>query len=170
LKIEKEPQPEELLARPFLRALKASTTAGATTIYDYWPHGQLKAVTLPDASAVNYGYDEAQRLTSVTDSLGNSITYTLDNAGNRTAETVKDDFFAPQPRPRLKKTPATTRMGAWTKLLIGWSLVTLPQTERQPPKPLTTGTAGAPAMGTCGGEDSPQLAHAGVTQITHRLV
>jgi YD repeat-containing protein len=70
--------------------LKTSTTAGATTNYDYWPNGLLKAVTLPDASSVNYAYDDAQRLTGVTDNLGNSITYTLDNMGNRTAQTVKD--------------------------------------------------------------------------------
>ena len=32
----------------------------------------------------------AQRLTSITDSLGNSVTYTLDEAGNRKKEDTKD--------------------------------------------------------------------------------
>jgi YD repeat-containing protein len=78
--------------------LKSTTTAGLTTNYDYWPTGLLKTVTLPDASAVNYGYDDAHRLTSVTDNLGNKITYTLDNSGNRIGEEVKD------PTGRLAKT------------------------------------------------------------------
>jgi YD repeat-containing protein len=48
-------------------------------------------VTQPDGvSFVQYGYDDAHRLTTVSDNLGNSITYTLDNLGNRTAEEVKD--------------------------------------------------------------------------------
>jgi YD repeat-containing protein len=70
--------------------LKSVTTGTLTTSYDYWPTGLLKTVTLPDASTVNYGYDDAHRLTSVTDNLGNKIVYTLDNSGNRTGETVTD--------------------------------------------------------------------------------
>lgn len=70
--------------------LTSSSTAGLTTSYDYWPTGLLKTVTLPDTSAVNYGYDDAHRLTSVTDNLGNKITYTLDNSGNRIGENVTD--------------------------------------------------------------------------------
>lgn len=82
--------------------LKTATSAGLTTSYDYWPTGLLKSVTLPDASSVNYGYDDAHRLISVTDNLGNKITYTLDNSGTRTAENVTD------PTGRLAKT--LTRM------------------------------------------------------------
>jgi len=70
--------------------LKSVTVGGGTTSYDYWPTGLLKKVILPDNSSLSYGYDGAQRLTSITDQLGNSITYTLDNAGNRTAEAAKD--------------------------------------------------------------------------------
>jgi YD repeat-containing protein len=70
--------------------LKSVSTDGVTTSYDYWPNGLLKNVTLPDASSVSYGYDGAHRLTSVTDSLGNSVTYTLDSSGNRTGEEIKD--------------------------------------------------------------------------------
>ena len=65
-------------------------TGTSLTSYDYWPTGLLKKVTLPDNSYVSYGYDDAHRLTSITDNLGNSVTYTLDNSGNRTAEEVKD--------------------------------------------------------------------------------
>ena len=78
--------------------LKTIAAAGLTTSYDYWPTGLLKTVTLPDTSSVNYGYDDAHRLTSVTDNLGNKVTYTLDNSGNRISENVSD------PAGRLAKT------------------------------------------------------------------
>jgi YD repeat-containing protein len=70
--------------------LLSSSVAGQTTSYEYEPTGDLKKVTQPDGSWVAYGYDAARRLTSLSDSAGNSIVYTLDNAGNRTKEEVKD--------------------------------------------------------------------------------
>ncbi|QTN25657.1 RHS repeat protein [Rhizobacter sp. AJA081-3] len=70
--------------------LLSSTTGGQTTTYTYDPAGQLKRITRPDASYVGYEYDSAHRQTAVFDNLGNRIEYTLDNAGNRTAENVKD--------------------------------------------------------------------------------
>ena len=72
-----------------LRLLTAAT-AGETTSYTWDPTGLLKQVTLPDNSFVTYTYDAAHRLTGVADNLGNAITYTLDNSGNRKAEQVKD--------------------------------------------------------------------------------
>ena len=69
------------------------TAAGGTaltTSYAYWPTGLLKTVTMPDASALNYVYDDAHRLTDVTDSAGNKIHYVLDSVGNRTSEQVSD--------------------------------------------------------------------------------
>lgn len=56
-----------------------------TTIYSYYPTGLLKLVMLPDSSTILYTYDNAHRLTTITDGLGNYISYTLDNMGNRTA-------------------------------------------------------------------------------------
>ena len=47
-------------------------------------------ITAPDTNWVGYEYDPAHRLVATKDSLGNRIEYTLDNAGNRTAENVKD--------------------------------------------------------------------------------
>ena len=74
-----------------LRArLTRQTTGGQSTGYDYWPTGQLKRVTQPDTSYVNYEYDPAQRLVAVADNLGNRIEYTLDNSGNRREERIKD--------------------------------------------------------------------------------
>ena len=52
--------------------------------------GQLKHLTHPDGSKVSYTYNDAQQLTGITDNLGNSIQYTLDLAGNRVAEKVRD--------------------------------------------------------------------------------
>lgn len=61
-----------------------------TTTFTYWPTGLLKKVTLPDLSFIQYTYDAAHRLTTIADSLGNSIIYTLDAMGNRTAENAYD--------------------------------------------------------------------------------
>lgn len=70
--------------------LKTSSAGGETTVYDYDGAGNLQKLTLPDGTFLAYGYDAAQRLTSITDSLGNSVAYTLDEAGNRKAETTRD--------------------------------------------------------------------------------
>ena len=50
----------------------------------------MTGATLPDGTTLGYSYDAAHRLTGVTDAKGNSVTYTLDNAGNKTGEQVKD--------------------------------------------------------------------------------
>ena len=74
--------------------LSTVSQAGQLTSYDYWPTGLLKKVTQPDASYLNYTYDDAHRLTDVSDNLGNTVHYTLDNAGNRLGEDVKDTSTA----------------------------------------------------------------------------
>jgi RHS repeat-associated protein len=61
-----------------------------TTTFSYYPTGLLKQVTLPDSSYVLYTYDNAHRLTEISDGAGNSIQYTLDAMGNRTAEKTYD--------------------------------------------------------------------------------
>jgi RHS repeat-associated protein len=61
-----------------------------TTSFSYYPTGLLKQVTLPDSSYVLYTYDNAHRLTQISDGAGNSIQYTLDAMGNRTAEKTYD--------------------------------------------------------------------------------
>ncbi|WP_329915448.1 RHS repeat-associated core domain-containing protein [Stenotrophomonas sepilia] len=72
------------------------TVRGATTAEDrvtqisYWPTGQVQQITEPDGSSVTYVYDAAQRLTDIADSAGNTIHYTLDNAGNRLKEDTLD--------------------------------------------------------------------------------
>jgi RHS repeat-associated protein len=70
--------------------LKTRTFGGELTTFDYWPIGLLKKVTLPDSSYLQYAYDNAHRLTGISDSEGNLISYGLDAMGNRTSEQVFD--------------------------------------------------------------------------------
>ncbi len=72
------------------RAVGSAATGFETTAYDYDFAGQLAKVTMPDASYIEYGYDDAHRLVSMRDGLGNRIAYTLDAAGNRVAEQAFD--------------------------------------------------------------------------------
>lgn len=65
-------------------------TDDRVTRIDYWPTGLVKQVTQPDGSFVSYTYDPAHRLTDIADNAGNTIHYTLDNAGNRLQEDTKD--------------------------------------------------------------------------------
>jgi RHS repeat-associated protein len=70
--------------------LTSRAVAGEETTFEYWPTGLLKKIIQPDASFVSYGYDAAHRLTSITDTAGNTITYTLNGAGQRLTEEVRN--------------------------------------------------------------------------------
>jgi YD repeat-containing protein len=70
--------------------LTSTTVGGQTTTFAYWPNGLIQRVTQPDGNWVHYEHDDAHRLTKISDNLGNSVAYTLDNLGNRTAEVVRD--------------------------------------------------------------------------------
>jgi RHS repeat-associated protein len=61
-----------------------------TTAFAHYPTGLLEKVTLPDSSYIQYTYDSAHRLTGIADNAGNTIAYTLDGMGNRTAENSYD--------------------------------------------------------------------------------
>jgi YD repeat-containing protein len=70
-----------------------TTAPGApprVTSYGYDNVGQRTQVSQPDGTRMNYSYDATHRLVGVTDTRGNSVTYTLDSTGNRTAEEVRD--------------------------------------------------------------------------------
>lgn len=58
--------------------------------YEYDSVGNLVRITSPDGSAINYGYDDAHRLTHLFDDAGNRIQFTLDSAGNAVLQEVFD--------------------------------------------------------------------------------
>jgi RHS repeat-associated protein len=70
--------------------LTSHQVGSETTTFSYYPTGLLKQVTLPDSSYILYTYDNAHRLTEISDGAGNSIQYTLDAMGNRTATKTYD--------------------------------------------------------------------------------
>lgn len=73
------------------RTVKGVTVAGdAVTTYSYDAVGQVTRITQPDGDFLDYEYDPAHRLVAIEDALGNRIEYTLDAAGNRTAETTSN--------------------------------------------------------------------------------
>jgi len=70
--------------------LTSSTTHQDQTLYQYNSVGLLTQLTLPNAVVLDYQYDGARRLTSITDGLGNRIDYTIDAYGNRTRTELSD--------------------------------------------------------------------------------
>jgi RHS repeat-associated protein len=70
--------------------LASRTVGGAATTFTYTPYGAVQTVTDPDSVTTTYGYDAAHRLVTITDAQGNYVQYTLDAAGNKTAEQVYD--------------------------------------------------------------------------------
>jgi RHS repeat-associated protein len=80
-----------LTARKVRGQNNASETDDLITSIEYEPTGLVHAVTLPDGSSTSFTYDDARRLTDVTDSVGNSIHYDLDIAGHRTGEHTKNN-------------------------------------------------------------------------------
>lgn len=79
-----------LTARKTRGANASVETDDAITQIEYWPTGLVKKVIQPDGAFTSYTYDAAHRLTDISDNAGNTIHYTLDNAGNRTQEDTKD--------------------------------------------------------------------------------
>ncbi len=75
-----------------------SCAGGELMTLAYWPTGLIKKVTSPDGSFFEYFYDNAHRLTEIRDGALNRIVYTLDAAGNRTAQNTYD------PSSNLKRT------------------------------------------------------------------
>lgn len=79
-----------LTARKTRGANASVETDDAITAIEYWPTGLVKKVIQPDGAFTSYAYDAAHRLTDIADNAGNTIHYTMDNAGNRTQEDTKD--------------------------------------------------------------------------------
>ena len=70
--------------------LLSRDVGGQLTTFEYDGVGNVTKTTLPDGSFLLSGYDDAQRLVAIEDNLGNRTELTLDAAGNRIEETVKD--------------------------------------------------------------------------------
>jgi RHS repeat-associated protein len=68
----------------------SQTRAGEVSTFTYAPNGLLTSARLPNGLQVDYSYDTAQRLIAAADNRGNRVDYTLDAAGNRIREEVKD--------------------------------------------------------------------------------
>ena len=79
-----------LTARKVRGTNNANEADDQITAIEYWPTGLVKKVTQPDGAFTSYTYDAAHRLTDIADNAGNTIHYTLDSAGNRTAEETRD--------------------------------------------------------------------------------
>lgn len=67
-----------------------NTALDAVTTFDYDAVGQITRITLPDNSYLDFEYDAAQRLEAIQNNLNERIEYTLDAAGNRTKEEIKN--------------------------------------------------------------------------------
>lgn len=80
----------DLRQRLLTRSVTGAGVTTQTTSLTYDGVGQVTQLTMPDASALNYTYDAAHRLTQVQDNLGNKVSYTLDSEGNRLNETTTD--------------------------------------------------------------------------------
>jgi YD repeat-containing protein len=70
--------------------LASRNVGGAITQFTYTSYGAVQTVTDPDGVVITYGYDTAHRLVKITDAQGSYVQYTLDAAGNKTAEQVYD--------------------------------------------------------------------------------
>ena len=60
------------------------------TSFDYYLDGDIKRITRPDSSYFDYTYDDARRLTLITNNSGEKIELGYDLMGNVTSRTVKD--------------------------------------------------------------------------------
>ncbi|MGC1507126.1 RHS repeat-associated core domain-containing protein [Ketobacter sp.] len=66
------------------------TANAATRTYGYDGNGNVTSIRSANGVEMTYEYDEVNRLEVITDDLGNTITYTRDDAGNIVREDYKD--------------------------------------------------------------------------------
>ena len=70
--------------------LTTTATAGLTTAYAWNAAGQLQTVTLPGNRTITYSSTPAGQIRKITDNLGNSISFSYDSEGRKTAEEIRD--------------------------------------------------------------------------------
>ena len=79
------------MGRVVTETLKGDVPANdRISLFEYSSTGKMTKRTGPDGVWTRMHYDTADRLTSVEDALGNRIVYTLDGAGNRVKEEIRD--------------------------------------------------------------------------------
>ena len=71
------------------KTVVASPSNEVTTI-TYIGSGQPDLITLPDSSTIDFDYDTAQRVTTITNTAGETINFTLNAAGVPTTTTIKE--------------------------------------------------------------------------------
>lgn len=69
---------------------RVSESGNFTTTYEYNSSGQLARETAPNGAYLNYHYDNAHRLTGVTNQFGERVNYTRDMLGRSVQETLRD--------------------------------------------------------------------------------
>ena len=79
-----------LTARKVRGANNSVESDDAITLIEYDNVGQVLEASAPDGSTLTFTYDQAHRLTGIEDALGNTVTYTLDAAGNLVEEKTRD--------------------------------------------------------------------------------
>jgi RHS repeat-associated protein len=77
-----------------LSQLDFNTTENRLTEWTYLATGEVKTITTgndpADKTTLTLNYDDARRLTSIVDGLGNTIKYTIDSEGNVEQESIID--------------------------------------------------------------------------------
>ena len=77
-----------------LEQLDLNTGDKRVSEWTYLSTGEVKTITtgveLVDKTTLTFNYDDARRLTSIVDGLGNTIEYILDSEGNVEQENIKD--------------------------------------------------------------------------------
>ena len=78
-----------------LSQLDLNTGKEHLTEWTYRVTGEVKTITtgkdIVDRTTLTFNYDDARRLTSIVDGLGNTIEYILDSEGNVEQENIKDN-------------------------------------------------------------------------------
>jgi len=105
------------------RLLTSVLTTGAgnlTTTNTYDTAGNLASVEKPDGSELDFDYDAAHRLTTITDLPGNTVNITLDALGDATAVQVED----PTPTVTASHTATFDALGRMLTYVGGMSQTT----------------------------------------------
>ncbi|WP_313919990.1 RHS repeat-associated core domain-containing protein [Tahibacter sp.] len=87
---------DRLIARKLLGANPGAEADDQITRIGYWPTGLISSVDFPDGASLSFKYDDAHRMTGISDNAGNSIAYTLNAASQRIKEDTRDSTGALQ--------------------------------------------------------------------------